>query len=486
MRKLYDEIDVNQDGKLTESALLKYTSQHHLPSSYVNEFIRAAGGVKRSVAFNDFVTFTQKKEASLRESFNAIDVNGDGAIAMDEPEAALDKIRVCQGYCPQTLFTRSPGFTRMIKVKRSSVARMLRAAVQNDQVSNSSCTGSCATVDGKSVVMDYDRFHSFFLLLPDDALLFDRWMDASCTRFRGCDVGGTVQVANKASREQGVYGTTRHLVAGAVAGAISRTATAPMEVLRLRMMVGGNSQGGLSAHVSKLWCEAKATRGVVFFAGNGANVARSTPQKSIDFVTFAAYKSAFRQLSILPNESVQTLAAGALAGATSCLVLYPLEVARSRLIMQTGDKVSAGVFKTILEIQRKEGRRALYMGLKPSLLGIIPEAAIAYGCSDLLKQAYGKLAQVPADEIGVIPAMYCGMLSAFTGQAVAYPLEVIAKRMQCQGCSVAERTVVGAARNILREEGVTALYRGIIPASVKVLPMAMVSFGVYEVMTQLL
>lgn len=487
MRKLYDEINLNRDGQLTEPELLRYTTQQHLPSSYVNEFIRAAGGNKRTVDFNEFMTFVKKKEASLRESFDAIDTNGDGTITMEELETALDKIRVCQGYCPKNIFTnRSPGFTRMIKVKRSSVACMLRAAVQEEQHSKPSCTGSCTSLDGKSIVMDYEKFRSFFLLLPDEALLFDYWMDASCTRFRGCDVGGTIQVSNKASREQGAFGAMRHLVAGAVAGAVSRTVTAPIEVLRLRMMVGGNTQGGLSSHVGNLLREARVSRGAALFAGNGANVTRSAPQKSIDFFTFAAYKSVFRQISPLQNESIQTLAAGALAGATSCLVLYPLEVARSRLTTQRGLNVSAGVVQTILEIHRKEGTRALYMGLKPSLLGIIPEAAIAYGCFDLLKEAYGKLAKVPVNEIGAVPAMYCGMISAFTGQAVAYPLEVIARRMQCQGCSVVERTVIGAAQKILQEEGMTALYRGIIPASVKVLPMAAVSFGTYELVTRFL
>jgi hypothetical protein len=64
------------------------------------------------------------------------------------------------------------------------------------------------------------------------------------------------------------------------------------------------------------------------------------------------------------------------------------------------------------------------------MLGILPEAAITYGCFDLLKQGYAKVAGIPEEEVGATPAMLCGMASAFTGQLVAYPLEVVARRMQ--------------------------------------------------------
>jgi hypothetical protein len=38
-----------------------------------------------------------------------------------------------------------------------------------------------------SAQMDYNNFREFFLLLPDTALLFDYWMDSTCSKFRGCE-----------------------------------------------------------------------------------------------------------------------------------------------------------------------------------------------------------------------------------------------------------------------------------------------------------
>lgn len=67
-------------------------------------------------------------------------------------------------------------------------------------------------------------------VLPDTALLFDYWMDSTCTTFRGCDIGCSVQLAYKQSPTLGAdlgASAWRHLGAGMLAGAVSRTVRSP-------------------------------------------------------------------------------------------------------------------------------------------------------------------------------------------------------------------------------------------------------------------
>ena len=71
-----------------------------------------------------------------------------------------------------------------------------------------------------------------------------------------------------------------------------------------------------------------------------------------------------------------------------------------------------------------------------------------------------------------MPAMVAGMVSAFTGQLVAYPFEVVARRMQC-GDRLLQRIyrTKGSLPTMLyiaRKDGMHALYSGIGPASLKV------------------
>lgn len=70
------------------------------------------------------------------------------------------------------------------------------------------------------------------------------------------------------------------------------------------------------------------------------------------------------------------LAAGA-AGASSSILLYPLEVVRSRMTVSPSRYPSP--FAALRQIRQQEGPAALYRGLPASVASIIPEAAITYG-----------------------------------------------------------------------------------------------------------
>lgn len=113
---------------------------------------------------------------------------------------------------------------------------------------------------------------------------------------------------------------------------------------------------------------------------------RSAPQKALDFFAFDCYKSLLsgggrpRGAPGPPPDPTlnQTFLAAGLAGATSCLLLYPLDVARMRMTLDTAGRYK-GVGHCLRSIVRTEGTGALLRGLGPSLAAIFPEAAITYG-----------------------------------------------------------------------------------------------------------
>jgi hypothetical protein len=76
--------------------------------------------------------------------------------------------------------------------------------------------------------------------------------------------------------------SARTLLAGAGSAAVSKTATSPLEVLRIKMMTGGKSLKLVDV-VRDTW---RAGGAQAFFKGNFVNVARTIPTKSIQFASF--------------------------------------------------------------------------------------------------------------------------------------------------------------------------------------------------------
>ena len=89
---------------------------------------------------------------------------------------------------------------------------------------------------------------------------------------------------------------------------------------------------------------------------------------------------------------------GMVAGIASESFTFPLEVARRRIQMNTGRVVAKDIFgskelKMMLEVTQKvlreNGFRGLYAGLAPSVLQVLPSAALGYYCYESFKLAVG-------------------------------------------------------------------------------------------------
>jgi hypothetical protein len=84
---------------------------------------------------------------------------------------------------------------------------------------------------------------------------------------------------------------TRRLLAGGAAGALAKTATAPLEAVKLQLVQG--RAGALEA-AARLYAAGGAA---AFFRGNLLDVARSTPSKAIELAAFEALRRPLLALS---------------------------------------------------------------------------------------------------------------------------------------------------------------------------------------------
>ena len=356
-------------------------------------------------------------------------------------------------------------------------------------------------------------------------------------------VGNLVaETSSSSSSADAATSPLSHLVAGSIAGGLSRTAVAPLETVRVRLMTGAaTTTGGSSPSILAMLADISRREGVrALWKGNAAVVARFAPTKGLDFFTFNLYKRALSAVDVGPvragdenggdhrgghrpsrpsrvgGVSAQRALAGGLAGATSTALLFPLDNIATRLAtsaatgaaMVNGVKVvgALGLLRAAGAVVKTEGVRGLYRGFGPAVLGIVPEAAITYGAYDALKEwAGGRGAEGGAGECGVLEATACGIVAALAGTAATFPASVVSRRMIAGtvpgllgtplgtplGTASSGGTVGGrrarasmglfrAMRAVAEAEGVSGLYRGLGTASVRLVPMAIVSFASYE------
>ncbi|KAG5539571.1 hypothetical protein RHGRI_019938 [Rhododendron griersonianum] len=328
----------------------------------------------------------------------------------------------------------------------------------------------------------------------------------------------------KAPTHAALLSICKSLVAGGVAGGVSRTAVAPLERLKILLQVQNPHSIKYSGTVQGLkyiW-RTEGFRGL--FKGNGSNCARIVPNSAVKFFSYEEASKGilwfYRQQT--GNEDAELtpllrLGAGACAGIIAMSATYPMDMVRGRLTVQTATspRQYRGIAHALSTVFREEGPRALYKGWLPSVIGVIPYVGLNFAVYESLKDWLIKsrpfgLAQ-DAD-LSVTTKLACGAAAGTVGQTVAYPLDVIRRRMQMVGWKDAASVVTGdgkskapleysgmvdAFRQTVRHEGFGALYKGLVPNSVKVsiiyhddrlhvVPSIAIAFVTYEVVKDIL
>ncbi|KIY66460.1 mitochondrial carrier [Cylindrobasidium torrendii FP15055 ss-10] len=164
------------------------------------------------------------------------------------------------------------------------------------------------------------------------------------------------------------------------------------------------------------------------------------------------------------------ITAGGIAGACEALTCQPLDTIKVRMQLSRSGSVpgtkARGFFATGAYIVKRETPLALYKGLGAVLSGIVPKMSIRFASFEAYK---GWLANEATGKTSVSGIFLAG-LAAGTTEAVLVvtPMEVIKIRLQAQQHSLADplevpkyRNAAHAAFSVVREEGFSALYRGV-------------------------
>jgi len=265
---------------------------------------------------------------------------------------------------------------------------------------------------------------------------------------------------------------SKDFLAGGISAAISKTAVAPIERVKLLLQV---------QHASKQIAADQRYKGMVdcfvripreqgflaFWRGNMANVIRYFPTQALNF----AFKDKWKQIFLDGVDKKKqfwryfagNLASGGAAGATSLCFVYPLDFARTRLAADVGkgagNREFSGLGNCLAKIYKSDGIVGLYRGFGVSVQGIIIYRAAFFGFYDTAK---GMLPDPKTTPI-VVSWMIAQCVTTVSG-IISYPFDTVRRRMMMQsGRPAAERIYKNTFHcwgHIYKTEGGKAFFKG--------------------------
>ncbi|XP_038601209.1 calcium-binding mitochondrial carrier protein SCaMC-1 [Tachyglossus aculeatus] len=444
---LFGKLDQNADGRVDIAELHRALADLRLPlGSDAEEKIFKAGDTNQDgqLDFEEFTKYLKDHEKKMKLAFKSLDKNNDGKIDASEVVQSLKILG--------------------IDISEQQAEKILQSI----------------DADG-TMSVDWNEWRDHFLFNPAANLeeIVRFWKHSTVL-----DIGESLAIPDEFTEEEKTTGQWwRQLLAGGVAGAVSRTGTAPLDRLKVMMQVHGSKSNQINI-VSGFKQMVKEGGIRSLWRGNGVNVLKIAPETAVKFWAYEQYKKLLTKDGAKVG-TIERFISGSLAGATAQTFIYPMEVLKTRLAVGKTGQYS-GMFDCAKKILKHEGLRAFYKGYIPNFLGIIPYAGIDLAVYELLKNNW--LDRYAKDSVnpGVLVLLGCGTMSSTCGQLASYPLALVRTRMQAQAMveGAPQLNMVGLFQRIIRKEGVLGLYRGITPNFMKVLPAVSISYVVYEKMKQ--
>uniref|UniRef100_A0A4W4EU54 EF-hand domain-containing protein n=1 Tax=Electrophorus electricus TaxID=8005 RepID=A0A4W4EU54_ELEEL len=441
-QELFEKLDVNKDGRVDIAELKEgLSAMGFVMGTDAAQKIVSSGDTDndKQLDFLEFSNYLKEHEKKLNLTFKSLDKNNDGRIDYTEIQQALKDLGV--------------------SISKENAEKILKSI----------------DVDG-TMTVDWNEWREHFLFNPATDLqeIIRYWKHSTVL-----DIGDSLTIPDEFTEEEKATGIWwKQLVAGAMAGAVSRTGTAPLDRMKVFMqvhasksneisLIGGFKQMIKEGGITSLW------------RGNGVNVLKIAPETAIKFM-------AYEQVKHKQGGQVKTherFMAGSLAGATAQTAIYPMEVMKTRLTLRKTGQYS-GMFDCARKILKREGVKAFYKGYIPNILGIIPYAGIDLAVYETLKNTWLSRYAKDSANPGILVLLGCGTISSTCGQLASYPLALIRTRMQAQASLEGSEQVSMSklTKKIFEKEGFFGLYRGILPNFMKVIPAVSISYVVYEYM----
>ena len=271
----------------------------------------------------------------------------------------------------------------------------------------------------------------------------------------------------------GLQGFLIDFTMGGVSAAVSKTAAAPIE--RVKLLIQNQDEMLKTGRLAEPYkgigeCFQRVIKEEGFgqlWRGNLANVLRYFPTQALNFAFKDYFKRTFgydRNKDGYAKWFMGNLASGGAAGACSLLFVYSLDYARTRLANDNKSAKKGGgerQFNGLVDVYKKtyasDGIAGLYRGFVISCVGIVVYRGLYFGLFDSLKP----LVIVGSMKDSFFATFMLGWAVTIGAGLASYPLDTIRRRMMMtSGEATKYRSSIHAFQEIVKKEGTVSLFKG--------------------------
>lgn len=251
----------------------------------------------------------------------------------------------------------------------------------------------------------------------------------------------------------------QNALSGSIAGLLTRSIIAPLDLVKIRQQL--ESAAGIKGKYSNLFKSISSIlreEGISgFWKGNLPASYLYLTYGGIQFWVYYEF------------EDCNQFILGAFSSGIASAITYPLDLVRTRFaVLDSKDRVYNGLMESFHTIYKQEGFRGFYRGLFPSLLTVMPSMGLLFYSRSYLLDSFKRL---DLESLNVS----AGFLSGIFTKSLLYPMDTIRKRLQIQGphrnrflLEIPKYTSsLNVAYQMIYYEGVSSLYKGIVPSLLK-------------------
>lgn len=262
--------------------------------------------------------------------------------------------------------------------------------------------------------------------------------------------------------------------AGGTAAGISKTLVAPIERVKMLLQTQDSNPDIQSGKVARYtgiincFTRVSAEQGVTsLWRGNMANVVRYFPTQAFNFAFKDTFKRMFPKVDAKKDFGkalAVNMASGGAAGASSLLIVYPLDFVRTRLaadVRNGAEREFTGMFNCLSTIARRTGFMSLYQGFGVSVQGIIIYRGAYFGLYDTFKSSLLKDEKTAS----VFSKWAIAQTVTAVSGVLSYPFDTVRRRMMMMSGrknkeELQYKSTMDCWRKVYSQEGMKGFFKG--------------------------